>query len=65
MDIIDRANDLADEERARLVAASSKAPPAAACTGRCLNCAEKVKKGKRWCNAECREDWEARACRRP
>lgn len=28
-------------------------------TGYCLFCGEKTKPGWRWCNAECRDNWEA------
>lgn len=27
-------------------------------TGECLNCFEPVPVSHRWCNAECRRDWE-------
>ena len=27
-------------------------------TGECLNCFEPVPAGHRWCNANCRNDWE-------
>lgn len=27
-------------------------------TGECLNCFEPVPVSHRWCNAECRQDWE-------
>lgn len=27
-------------------------------TGRCLNCGEPVSSGRRWCNAECRDEWQ-------
>lgn len=27
-------------------------------TGRCLYCGEKLPEGKRWCDADCREDFE-------
>jgi hypothetical protein len=64
MDIIDRANDLAEDERARNIAAAIAAKPIAEATGRCLNCATKVRPGRRWCDPECREDWEARECRK-
>lgn len=28
--------------------------------GRCFNCNEPVAAGVRWCDADCREDWELR-----
>lgn len=27
-------------------------------TGYCLNCGEPLEKGKRWCDKDCRDDWE-------
>jgi hypothetical protein len=32
-------------------------PPA---TGQCLNCGEVLCGTERWCDADCRRDWEAR-----
>ena len=29
-------------------------------TGFCANCGEVLEMPLRWCNAECREDWESR-----
>jgi RNA polymerase-binding transcription factor DksA len=29
-------------------------------TGECWNCGEEVDANRRWCNAECREDWQVR-----
>lgn len=43
----------------RLKAAHDFAPEAKAC-GVCLNCGEPVAPARRWCDAECREDWELR-----
>lgn len=33
-------------------------------TGFCLNCETPVRPGVRWCDAECREDWEMRRPRK-
>jgi hypothetical protein len=30
-------------------------------TGFCLNCGEAIRKDWRWCNAECRDDYEYRS----
>jgi hypothetical protein len=43
-------------ERLALAARKPAAPPA---TGFCLNCAEPLPGGRRWCDADCRDDWEA------
>ena len=29
-------------------------------TGECLNCFEPLELGERWCNSDCRQDWELR-----
>jgi len=60
MDIVDQANDLAERERDTAIACATHAGPVAEATGRCLNCGVRLRKGRRWCGAECREDWEAR-----
>jgi hypothetical protein len=60
-------SDLADRaqaEQERLVALREKygfeidKKPAPQATGFCLNCGVPVEKGRRWCGAECRDDWE-------
>lgn len=38
-------------------------PPAIAEIGFCLNCETPVPAGRRWCDADCRDDWQ-RATRR-
>jgi len=40
---------LADCDRALMVAQA---------TGRCLWCNEPLADGRRWCDAECRDEWE-------
>ena len=45
------ATSLADCDRELLVAQA---------TGRCLWCGEPVADGRRWCDAECRDEWERR-----
>lgn len=27
-------------------------------TGRCHSCGDRVEDGRRWCDADCRDDWE-------
>lgn len=39
--------------QARAAAASLPEP-----TGVCLNCCDAVPDGHRWCDADCRDDWE-------
>ena len=61
-DECDIANDLADAERERLIA---EAQARASCyqpgIGICINCGVDVEGERRWCGAECRDDWEAHA----
>lgn len=38
------------------IAAATGSGPAA--TGVCLWCGEPLTEGRRWCSAECRDDWE-------
>lgn len=59
-DEADRSQDrleLEDELRRKYRFVVLDGPPA---TGNCLNCGEPLDAGKRWCNAECREDWGVR-----
>ncbi len=64
MDQIDQANDLAQRERDTATADAARARPVAQPTGCCLNCGTRLRKGRRWCDPECREDWEIRECRK-
>lgn len=63
MDQIDHANELAERERDNAIACAAHAAPAAEATGHCLNCLRRLRKGLRWCNAECRDDWQVRRAR--
>lgn len=59
-DFIDDANETAElflQAALRKSQGKGKAPLA---TGFCLNCQEKLAEGARWCDADCREDWEKR-----
>lgn len=33
-------------------------PPSPKSTGYCLHCGAVVERGARWCNPDCRDDWE-------
>lgn len=57
-DIIDRASDREQIDRDRAIDAARSAAPAAKANGHCLWCNAELPHGKRWCDAECREDWE-------
>lgn len=57
MDIIDQA--AAFEERDRELALRMRdRGPAAVATGRCLNCSDPIPAPRRWCDADCRDDWQ-------
>lgn len=57
-DIIDYASDREQLDRDRAIDAARSTHPVAKATGRCLWCNTELTYGKRWCDAECREDWE-------
>ncbi len=57
-DDLDRAT--AWEELHRETALRNRArPPAVQATGLCLNCDTPLAAGRRWCDADCRDDWQA------
>lgn len=59
-DEIDRANDYAARMASAAVAEICRAAgkQQAQPTGLCLYCAHVVMDAARWCDAECRDDWE-------
>lgn len=57
-DIIDRASDREQIDRDRAIDAARSAQPSARATGHCLWCNAELAQGNRWCDSECREDWE-------
>lgn len=56
MDDFDRASEF--EELRRCLAQGYRKPAGPAPNGVCLFCGEALPAGARWCNKECREDWE-------
>lgn len=61
-DDIDRAQEREQLDRAAAIAAASSAsslPLLPAC-GECYNCESSVPPGLRFCDADCRKDWELR-----
>lgn len=57
MDEIDRANTMADTYLNIALKGRDKGPKIEA-TGWCLFCDEPLPEGRRWCDADCRDDWE-------
>ncbi|QIK36859.1 hypothetical protein GWK36_01315 [Caldichromatium japonicum] len=56
-DDADRAQAAIDLLLAAAIQGAKK--PSGPCpTGFCLNCGEPLKDGLRWCDANCRDDWE-------
>lgn len=46
------------EEHFRELALRNKRPEGPAACGQCLNCGEPLEGLRRWCDEDCREDWE-------
>lgn len=57
-DIVDEANELAQQAVDNAIESARNATPVAKATGKCLNCGYQVAPGHRWCDADCREDWQ-------
>lgn len=57
MDDIDRAAER--EEIARAAAQSARKPEGPLANGECHWCEERIPEPMRWCNADCRNKWEA------
>lgn len=57
MDIYDRATEREEQDRDR--AMQYRRPTGPVATGQCLACEHPLPAGQRWCDAECRDDWEA------
>lgn len=56
MDIFDRATEREEQDRDR--ALQYRRPTGPTATGQCLACEQPLPAGLRWCDAECRDDWE-------
>lgn len=62
-DSLDRAQAL--NELSLAVALSHRKPePAVKTSAYCLNCQEPTQNGARWCDEDCRADWQKRENRR-
>lgn len=55
-DVIDQGNETA--EIFRKAALSQRAPEGPEATGHCLNCDARLLPRQRWCDHNCRDDWE-------
>lgn len=58
-------SDLASQQEQMFLDAAMtfRKPAAPAPCGHCLNCDEPLPEGERWCDADCRTDWEKRETR--
>lgn len=66
MDIADQAQCIEERLRERQVAAArTRGQPRDAADGACRNCGAPVAAGRRWCDADCRDDWTHRSGGRP
>lgn len=55
-DIIDQATAVTDLMRE--IGLQQRKPEGPRETGACLHCEEPVPAGRRWCDAECRDQWQ-------
>lgn len=62
-DEIDIANDRAQQDLDRALAAARRHEPPLAPTGFCYNCTKSLPDGHRFCDKDCREDYEHRLAR--
>jgi hypothetical protein len=53
----DKATQREESDRALSLALRKAAGPAA--TGACLYCTTPLPDGRRWCDADCRDDWQS------
>lgn len=58
-DIIDKATELEELDRAVALAAAKQDAPPAEANGACFLCDEPLPVGQRWCGPDCRDRYEA------
>lgn len=63
MDNSDQAERLEQQQR-DLSLKYIRTQPEVRYTGRCHNCAEPIEAPKRWCDVDCRDDWQQRQRRK-
>jgi hypothetical protein len=56
-DEFDMASDLEQAQRDIAINEARKKTVSAVATGLCLSCMVPVSDGRRWCSADCRDDW--------
>lgn len=59
-DIIDQANDRAEQDLQRAIAAAARGMPPLPFTGSCHNCEAILPPSMRFCDADCMRDYEHR-----
>ena len=57
-DLANLATEVIEQERRHTLATFRKPVPVLPSTGYCANCGEALNAVARWCDAECRDDWE-------
>jgi hypothetical protein len=57
-DIVDKANDFIEEQINKTILKCKTAVPLHAARGVCLNCDQPLPLQRRWCNANCRDEYE-------
>jgi hypothetical protein len=63
MDEADRTEENAVLYSQTALYKSRRVEPDVTATGECLFCGEPVEQKRRWCDAQCRDDWEREADR--
>jgi len=58
-DQLDQANQSAEHDLRISLCRSHRAEPHIIANGYCHNCAHPIPDGHRWCDADCRNEWEA------
>lgn len=64
MDEIDKANERAEQFLVHSIACAAKGQALPIATGHCFNCSNGLALDERWCDSDCRNDWEARQHKR-
>lgn len=64
MDEIDRDAEFEEKILAKRIEAAATVKPEAEAHGKCLNCGTRLRsKTRRWCDEDCRDDWQFRQAR--